>query len=104
MNPEAQAELDRITRIDPKDLSFDDRAFLRSRASYLKKSQVEEYKEVLEMTETRPVEGTENEEPFITYPELLRKAKELGYSGGRAKRPQLEAYIKDQETQKNPFN
>lgn len=108
MNPEAQEVLNNILTIDPKDLRRDQRDFLRARSSYLKKSQAEEYKEILEMDES-PVAKQETPAPEVPdfvkdlnpepetmpYNELLRTAKQLGFTGGRAKRGQLEAYIKE---------
>lgn len=47
MNPEAQAILDVILKKDPSTLTADDIGFLRARRDYLKKSQLDEYDEVL---------------------------------------------------------
>lgn len=98
MNKEAQARFDEILKIDPRNLNQEQKAFLRARRSYLKKSQEEEYKEVLEQEEV-----AEQNENFLTYPQLLAKAKELGYKGGRVKRPVLEQFIAE-KTDNNPFN
>ena len=102
MNPEAQERFDEILKISPNDLNPEQKAFLRARRSYLKKSQEEEYKEVLDEKEEVPSE----DQDFVTYPQLLVRAKELGYTGGRVKRPELEKFIADAEEEKkkqNPF-
>ncbi len=39
MNPEAQAELDRILALSPEDLTESDRGFLQARRSYLTEEQ-----------------------------------------------------------------
>lgn len=104
MNPEAEVILNDILKKEPEALSQEDRAFLRARRSYLRKSQVEEYKEVLEATDEVVVENAEPAVEVVSYQDLLIKAKELGYIGPRLKRPDLEAFIADQERQKNPFN
>lgn len=95
MNPEAQAVLEEILKKEPESLSFDDRAFLRARRSYLKKAQLEEYKDILEMDEKQP-------EVKASYGDLLKLARELGYNGKRAKRGQLEEFIARKNN--NPFN
>lgn len=102
MNPEAQEFLDNILKKTPEELNDEEVRFLRARSSYLKKSQLEEYKNILKAPNVvkAPVEETE----VVSYPELLRQAKELGYTGKRLKRPQLEEFIKSNQTQKNPFN
>ena len=96
MNSEAQKILDEILKKEPEHLTFEERAFLRARQGYLKKAQLEEYKDVLKTQEQKPTE------PSISYPQLLKKAKELGYNGKRVKRGQLEQFINDK--QNNPFN
>ena len=104
MNPEAQARLDEILKINPNDLNLDQRAFLRARRDYLKKSQYDEYKDVIESEEVE--DSKEPQEDVVSYQELLIKAKELGYVGGRVKRSELEAFIKNAEEEKkkqNPF-
>lgn len=53
MNPQAQAELDKILKIEPENLTVDQKAFLKARQGYLKKAQLEEYADVLE---TKPAE------------------------------------------------
>ncbi len=113
MNPEAQAVLDEILKIDPNSLTEDQIAFLRARRDYLKSSQVEEYRTVLEIIPSPedPVIEEEKEaetsttkaemdaraegqnKPTIEYEELLNRAKELGYTGKRIKRVELEAFI-----------
>jgi hypothetical protein len=47
MNPSAKEYLDKILEKGPESLNEPEKAFLRARRSYLKPSQVEEYKEVL---------------------------------------------------------
>ena len=97
MNEQARKQLDEILAKQPEELSFDERAFLRARSSYLKKSQVEEYKEVLEaIDEKKPVQNE------LTYKELLRKARELGFKGKPAKRPVLQEFVHNKIN--NPFN
>lgn len=104
MNPEAQAVLDEILKINPKDLNVDQRAFLRARRTYLKDSQLEEYQEVLEAEE---VVEESAETGKVDYKELLTRAKELGYTGGRVQRSELEKFIANAEEEakkQNPFN
>lgn len=84
MNPEAEALLEEILKIDPESLTEDQKAFLRARRYYLKSSQVEEYKSVLNL---------EVEKDEENYEDLLNRAKELGYAGKRIKRAELEAFI-----------
>lgn len=55
MNPEAQAVLDDILKKTPEELSPEEIAFLRARRSYLKKSQLDEYSDVLEAKAKPPV-------------------------------------------------
>ena len=100
MNPEAREELDRILGIEPSRLTFDERAFLRARRDYLKKSQAEEYAQVIKQEDQAPEPVNED---FVSYDQLRKDAKALGFNGGRAKRPELEAFIAEQK-QKNPFN
>lgn len=108
MNPEAQERLDEILKISPQDLTPEQKAFLRARRTYLKESQEEEYAEVLnEKEEVVEVEENQLPENGLTYPQLLAKAKELGYTGGRIKRPELEKFVLEAEEEKkrqNPFN
>lgn len=47
MNPEAQELLDSILKKNPEDLNEEEQAFVRARSSYLKKSQLEEFKDIL---------------------------------------------------------
>lgn len=47
MNPEAQDKLVEILRKNPSALTTEETAFLRARRSYLKESELEEYKDVL---------------------------------------------------------
>lgn len=104
MNPEAQAVLDEILKINPKDLTKDQRDFLRARRTYLKDSQLEEYQEVLEAEEV--VVENPTEEDKVDYKELLTRAKELGYTGGRVQRSKLEKFIANAEEEakkQNPF-
>lgn len=48
MNKEAQEIFDRIVAKDPEQLTEPEKSFLRARRGYLKKSQLEEYENVLE--------------------------------------------------------
>lgn len=107
MNPEAQEVLNGILQKDPSNLTRIEREFLRARAGYLKKSQAEEYAEVLEGTEA-PLEPTPGPEaatpdhlkvPQLPYNELLNKARELGFRGPRVARSKLDAFIKEKETE-----
>ena len=102
MNPEARARLDDILKLAPEALNPDQKAFLRARRGELKTSQLDEYKKVLEANDTP--EEVEDEKVKVDYQVLLKRAKELGYSGKRMKRPELEQYVFGQEKQKNPFN
>ena len=111
MNEEAKERLNKILEIDPGNLTGEQRGFLRARQGYLRASQVEEYREVIESkadTEAimdsppfAPVSATENSlfvsSDKLPYNELLNKARELGYNGRRAKRGQLETFIKEKE-------
>ncbi len=47
MNPEAKEILDKILAKSPQVLTEDEIGFLRARRTYLKPSQIEEYKSVL---------------------------------------------------------
>lgn len=47
MNPEAQAELNRILALDPNDVTESDAAFLRARRSYLSEEQLAVFAEAL---------------------------------------------------------
>lgn len=69
MNPEAQAELNRILAIDPKNLTEDDKAFLRARSSYLKESQKQEYAEALK----EPKHQTSEEPETVKSPDAKSK-------------------------------
>jgi hypothetical protein len=57
MNQEAQEVFDRIVALDLHELTDDDKAFLRARASYLSKEQSEKFTSVL-----KPVIELEDEE------------------------------------------
>lgn len=94
MDERSQERLNNILKLEPEALSEDDKVFLRARRSYLKKSQLEEYKIVLGGTFVAP-------QPEFTYEELLNRAKELGYSGKRLKRKALEQFIAERAN--NPF-
>lgn len=96
MNPEAQAKLDEILKKEPTALSADERIFLRARSGYLKKSQLDEYKDVLGQEEA-PSKAPEEDK--IPYKELLAKARAQGYTGKNAKR----AFLEDQLRQRDPF-
>lgn len=91
MNPEARAYLDKILEKSPNELTDIEIAFLKARSSYLKRAQLDEYAEVL--TASKP-KVEEKQDDTVSYDELLRQAKELGYQGPRMKRKQLEEYIK----------
>lgn len=104
MNPEAQERLDEILKLNPDALNPEQVAFLKARRSYLKKSQLEEYKEVLE-AENAP-EEVEDEDDKTPYQDLLTRAKELGYTGSRISRAKLEDFISNAEEEnkkQNPF-
>lgn len=94
MNPEAQEYLNEILKKEPEVLSYDEKAFLRARRGYLKKAQLEEYKEILENKEATP----NNQESFQ---QLLARAKGMGFKGKRVKRSQLEEWIVAHNN--NPF-
>ena len=94
MNQEAQDVLNEILKKEPESLSFNDRAFLRARRSYLKKAQLEEYKSVLDENEVAPVEQE-------SFQELLARAKGLGFTGKRVKRSVLQAWLNEHNN--NPF-
>ena len=104
MNPEAQEIFDKILTTDPSNLTREQREFLRARSSYLKKAQVEEYAEVLEGSEpeiTPTPEVQAAPPPFVpteeklSYNDLIKKAREMGYSGPRVSRGRLETFIKN---------
>ena len=69
MNPEAKEYFNKILEKRPEALTDPEKGFLRARRSYLNKSQVDEYKDVLE-AKTVVVEPTRKE--------LDSKAIELG--------------------------
>lgn len=94
MDKVSQERLDEILSKDPEELNEDQKSFLRARRGYLKKSQLEEYKSVINDS---PKEQT----PLESYTELLEQAKSLGYVGKRLKRRELEAFIKERAN--NPF-
>lgn len=105
MNPEAREILNTILDKEPEDLSLAERRFLRARRSYLKKSQVKEYQEILDMVEL-PTQAQEDnpqkpehlkapEELVTPYNELLKKAYKLGYKGKRSARKILEDFVKE---------
>ena len=71
MNPEAKKYLKEILEKEPEALSQTEIEFLRARASYLKKSQLKEYKSVLEVKEEAVVAKP-------TLKELKEKAAQLG--------------------------
>lgn len=103
MNPEAQEQLDKILAKDADELTRDERDFLRARQSYLKKTQVEEYKSVLGAKEAAEKVAPEGEPtvpehlqpPIVAYNELYRRAKELGYKGRRVSRGALDKFIEE---------
>lgn len=94
MDAKSQERLNNILTRDPHELNEDERAFLRARRGYLKKSQLEEYKEVINS-------DPEPKTPLETWKELYRQAKELGYKGKRVKREELEKFISERAN--NPF-
>lgn len=94
MNKEAQERLDEILKKEPEALTSEDKAFLRARRSYLKKAQLEEYSLVLESDEISSINK-------ISFQELLRQAKEMGFTGRNVKRGQLERWIAEHNN--NPF-
>lgn len=47
MNPEAQKLLDEILKKNPRDLTEEECVFLRARRGYLKDTQLEEYKLII---------------------------------------------------------
>lgn len=67
MNPEAQEELNRILKIEPKELNADEIGFLRARRSYLKQSQLDEYASVLK------IENQTSEEETVKPKDAKRK-------------------------------
>ncbi len=54
MNPEAVEYLNKVLAKNPSELTTDEILFLRARRTYLKPSQIEEYKEVLEVKTEKP--------------------------------------------------
>lgn len=89
MNPESQAFFDSILKKDPTELTANEISFLRARRDYLKKSQLEEYHDVM-FPNKEAHDGNKSD----SYRELLNKAKELGYNGKLVKAEVLEEYIK----------
>ena len=57
MNPEAKEYLDLILSKSPSELTWEQKAFLKARRSYLTDAQKEDYKSVLIPNQT-PVTGT----------------------------------------------
>lgn len=73
MNPEAQAELNRILGLDPNELSEYEAGFLRARRDYLSEEQKAVYADVLKGVEApAPAETEEVEAPAET-PKKLKK-------------------------------
>ena len=66
MNTEAQKYLDEILKIEPENLTEDQKAFLRARSSYLKKIQLEEYASVLETKPSETKTVKKNDKPQTT--------------------------------------
>jgi hypothetical protein len=81
MNPEAQAEFDRIVSLSVEELRESDIAFLKARASYLSQAQLDKFKNVIQ-----PVS-------VISYKELQQLAKEKGIKYVGKTREQLEALV-----------
>jgi len=70
MNSKARAEFDRVTAIDPKELTKDDVAFLKARRAYLRPEQKQVFSDVLkgekEMTkEQKAVFEKENQKAVL---------------------------------------
>ena len=61
MDQRTQEVFNRILAKNPEELSTDDIVFLRARRSYLKKSQLEEYDEVLNPKTKPPTKETVKE-------------------------------------------
>lgn len=62
MNPEAQEELDRILKLNPEDLSPEEKAFLNARRSYLNNEQKRVFDSVL-TDQAAPLPEGESELP-----------------------------------------
>jgi hypothetical protein len=86
MDEKSQEYLRKILLKDVQLLTSEEIKFLKARRSYLKQSQLDEYKSVIEVKE---------QSSLVSYGKLLKQAKALGYNGPRIRRAQLEAYIKE---------
>lgn len=75
MNPSAKEYLDKILEKSPEALKEPEVKFLRARRTYLKKSQLEEYKEVLEASESDAPESeaSESDEALLVFREEATK-------------------------------
>lgn len=107
MNPEAKKVLKRILQKSLNELSIEEIKFLKARRSYLKHSEYQEYKEIIENEIGKPLVTVEltsenieavNEDSGelatrVAYDQVLKRAKSLGYKGPRISREKLEEYI-----------
>ena len=79
MDTKSQEILNKILAKDMNDLTDHDKRFLKARSDYLSDEQKKVY--------------LAEEKVEIPYDQLLKMAKEQGYTGGRIPRAELEKYL-----------
>lgn len=101
MNKEAQEYLDAILKKSPGSLTQPEKVFLKARRGYLKPSQLEEYKSVLEeevVVEVVETEVNDAEPPtYLSTKDLKVKAESLEIDTKGKNRQELEDLIKQAE-------
>jgi|SRR3989304_1352544 len=102
MNPDAKTYLDQILAKNPDSLTEPERIFLRARRGYLKSSQLEEYKSVLEAEEPNrelaEPDGYDGQPPtYLSTKDLKAKAEGLGIDIKGKNRQEIEDLIKAEE-------
>lgn len=88
MNTEAQQLLNSILQKQLQDLTDDDKRFLRARQSYLNPIQLQTYKDFLVVSKDYSEIRLQ-----VSYSDLLKQAKEMGYKGPKMKFGELSAWI-----------
>lgn len=74
MNPEAQAEFNRITMLEPKEMSKDEVGFLRARRAYLRPEQKTAFASILK--DTKEMSDDEKKQFEKANQAAMQKAKE----------------------------
>jgi len=103
MDPKSQETLDNILTKSLEALTEDDKAFLRARRSYLNKSQIETYEDVLSEVpapkeEVEPEVSDAQPPSYLSTKDLKVKAEELGVDTKGKSRQEIEDLIKEAET------